>query len=227
MRLLYWLCLLSLLLCVKVSDSQTGSANLSIYALRFADNHQKAYLSNGDDTVEISLSTARILGPYPIEILADATVVLKSKKVTEEGDLVLRPIAEAKLQSEIREPLMILVPSAERLPYRSIIIEKSTDDFVLGSYLLVNLAPMKLRARVGSNEFVALANSVTAIIPSSKEGDFLDVQFENYQPDGWKTFARTQWVNNKAKRSLLFAYLEPNTDRLKIKGIPIETPAVF
>ena len=91
----------------------------------------------------------------------------------------------------------------------------------MGSYLLINLSPMEVRGVVGSNQVVVSAQSVTAIPPSSTAGDSLDVHFEYNRSSGWQTFARTRWVNEKDKRSLLLAHLDPKTGRMKIKGIPV------
>ena len=174
-----------------------------------------------DETVEVGLSTARIVGPYPTVLDADSTVTLRCKAETEEGAPIYPPIAQAKLTDEIKAPLMILVPAAESLPYQAIIIDLSLERVPVGCYLLMNLSPLELRGFVGSNQVVVSAEGVTQIIPSSVDEGFLDVHFEYESPEGWKTFARTRWVNKTGKCSLLLAYQDSKTKRMKIKGIPI------
>jgi hypothetical protein len=153
---------------------------------------------------------------------ADSDVILRSKKETEEGTVIYPPIAQVKLPRDIKEPVMVLVPSAESLPYQAMIIDRSLERFPVGSYLLINLSPMEVRGMVGSNEVVVSAESVTAIIPSSVDEDLLDVHFEYERPKGWKTFARTRWINEGNKRSLLLAYLDPKTKRMKIRGVAVK-----
>lgn len=208
-------------LLVQLVGAQAQAIDLSVYALGYADDHKTVYLLNGDDeTVEIALSTARIVGPYTV-LDADSGVILRGKKETEEGTVIYPPIAQAKLPSGIKEPVMILVPSTESLPYQAIMIDQSLERFPVGSYLLINLSPMEVRGMVGSNKVVVSAESVTAIIPSSEDEDLLDVHFEYERPEGWKTFARTRWAREESKHSLLLAYLDPKTKRMKIRGITV------
>ena len=197
--------------------------NLSVYALGYADDHRTVYLLNGgDEAVEIALSTARIVGPYNISLDADSDVILRCKLETHEGTVIYPPIAQAKLPRGIKEPVMILVPSTQSQPYQPIIIDKSFARFPVGSYLLMNLSPMKMRGMVGSFKVVVSAGSVTAIIPSTQDVDLLDVHFEYECPEGWKTFARTRWAREERKRSLLLAYLDPKAECMKIKGLAVK-----
>lgn len=214
-------------LLVQLISVQAQAIDLSVYALRYADDHKTVYLLNGEDeAVEIALSTARIVGPFHTVLDADANVILRSKKEIEEGTVIYPPIAQAKLPRAIKEPVMILVPATESLPYQAIMIDQSLESFPVGSYLLINRSPMEMRGKVGSNEVVVSAESATAIIPSSVDGDLLDVHFEYERPkEGWRTFARTRWVNDKNKRSLLLAYQDPKTKRMKIRGIPVKSLA--
>ena len=218
-RFLFLVCILL----AQVAGVQVQAVDLSVYVLGYAEDHKTVYLLNGEgEAVEVALSTARMVGPYHTVLDADKDVILRSKKETEEGATTYPPIAQAKLPSDIKEPVMILVPSAGSLPYQSIIIDRSLEHFPLGSYLLINLSPMEVRGLVGSSKVVVSAESVTTIIPSSEDEDLLDVHFEYERPQGWKTFARTRWVNENGKRSLLLAYLDPQTKRMKIKGIPVK-----
>ena len=206
-----------------VAGVSAQAVDLSVYALSYAEDHKTVYLLNDEGAaVEIALSTARMVGPYHTLLDAGSDVILRSKKETEEGALTYPPVAQAKLPSHIKEPVMILVPSSESLPYKSVIIDRSLERFPLGSYLLINLSPMEVRGLVGSSQVVVSAESVTAIVPSSEDEDLLDVHFEYQRPKGWKTFARTRWVNETDKRSLLLAHLDPKTTRMKIKGIPVK-----
>ena len=210
------------MLTAQVAGVQAQAVDLSVYALGYTEDHKTVYLLNSEEeAVEIALSTARIVGPYHTVLDADSTITLRSQVEAGEGAAIYPPIAQAVLPREVKEPVVILVPSAASLPYQASIIDQSLEHFPLGSYLLMNLSPMEVRGLVGSNQVVVSAESVSTIIPSSADEDFLDVHFEYESPQGWKTFARTRWVNNAGKRSLLLAYQDPKTKRMKIKGIPI------
>ena len=197
--------------------------DLSVYAIAYAEGHQTVYLTHSQSAAsEIALSTANILGPYRVVLDASSNIILSSKEETEEGTITYPTIAQAALSSHIKEPVMILIPSTESLPYQSIFIDQSLEHFAVGNYMLINLSPMKLRGTVGSNQVEVSTEGVTTIIPSSEDESSLNVHFEYERPQGWKTFARTRWMNEKGKRSLLLAYLDPQTKRMKIKGIPVK-----
>jgi len=102
---------------------------------------------------------------------------LEAKKENKEGTLNYPAIAQAKLPSDIKEPVMMLVPSTEGLPYESMIIDQSLERIPAGGYLLINLSPMEVRGLVGSSQVVVSGGSATAIIPSAGDGDLLDVHF--------------------------------------------------
>lgn len=200
----------------------TQIIGLSVCTLGYAEDHKSVYLLDGDDqAVEIALSTARIVGPYRIALDADSTAILRGKKETEEGTVTYYPVAQAKLPGHTKEPVMILVPSTESLPYRAIIIDRSLEHLSVGSYLMINLSPMEVRGSVGDNEVVVSANNDTTIILSSEDADSLDVHFEFEGADGWQTFARTRWTQAVSKRSLLLVYQDPKTERMRIRGVPI------
>lgn len=197
-----------------------------VYAIAYAEGLQTVYLTSGKgESSEIALSTANVRGPYLTVLDARSNIILRSKQENEEGAIIFPPIAQVRLPDHIKEPLMILMPSTGNQPYEALIIDRSLGSFPMGSYLLINLSPMDIRGMVGSNEVVVSSESVTAIIPSSVDEDLLDVHFQYERPTGWRTFARTRWVNDKNKRSLLLTYLDPKTKRMKIRGIPVKSLA--
>jgi hypothetical protein len=197
--------------------------DISVYALAYAEGHQSVYLTNSkNEASEIRLSTANLLGPVQTALDADSTITLRTKKETEEGAPIYPPIAQVKLPVEIKEPLLVLIPSTGNQPYEALIIDRSLESFPAGSYLLINLSSMDIRGVVGNTKVAVAADSVSSVIPSSDQEDLLDVHFEYERPNRWKTFARTRWAKEGNKRSLLLAYLDPKTKRMKIRGVTVK-----
>jgi hypothetical protein len=198
--------------------------DISVYALAYAEGHQSVYLTNSkNEASEIRLSTANLLGPVQTALDADSTITLRTKKETEEGAPIYPPIAQVKLPVEIKEPLLVLIPSTGNQPYRAVIVDRSLESFPMGSYLLINFSSMDVRGHVGNTKVAVAAGSVSSVIPSSDTEDFLDVHFEWGRPKQWKTFARTRWAKEGNKRTLLLAYLDPKTKRMKIRGVPVKS----
>jgi len=195
---------------------------LSVFSVAYAEGHQTIYLTNSKNEVsEVRLSTANILGPYETMVDADSNVMLRTKGKTEEGATIYPPIAQIKIPTNIKEPLMILVPSSGDQPYRALIIERSLAGFPNGSYTLINFSPMEIRGLVGQTRVIAPARKITRFNPSSNKEVILDVHFKYELAEDWKTFGRTRWVNERNKRTLLLAYPDPKTKRMRIKGIPV------
>ena len=195
---------------------------LSVFSVAYAEGHQTIYLTNSKNEVsEVRLSTANILGPYETMLDADSNIMLRTKAISAEGATIYPPIAQIKIPTNIKEPLMILVPSSGDQPYRALIIERSLAGFPNGSYTLINFSPMEIRGLVGQTRVIAPARKITRFNPSSNKEDILDVHFKYELAEEWKTFGRTRWVNERNKRTLLLAYPDPKTKRMRIKGIPV------
>jgi len=198
------------------------NVKLSVFSVAYAKGHETIYLTNSkDETSEIRLSTANILGPYETMLDADSNFFLRTKSKTEEGDTIYPPIAQIKMPATIKEPLVVLVPSSGTHAYQALIIERSVDKFPNGSYALINFSPANIRGLVGQTKVVAPARKITLFNPSSNQEDMLDVHLQHEDEERWRTFGRTRWMNDKKKRSLLLAYTDPKTKRMKIKGIPL------
>jgi hypothetical protein len=198
---------------------------VSVFSVAYAEGHQTIYLTNSKgEASEIRLSTANIRGPYKTVLDADSNVTLRTKAKSEEGATIYPPIAQIKIPGNIKEPLMILVPSSGKQPYRALIIERSLDEFPNGSYTLINFSPMDIRGLVGKTQVIAPLKKITSFNPSSSEDRMLKVHFQYKRTDDWETFVRTKWANKRNKRTLLLAYPDPKTKRMKIKGIPVRPP---
>ena len=198
------------------------NTELSVFSVAYAEGHQTIYLTNSkNEACEVRLSTANILGPYETMLDADSNIILRTKAISEEGATIYPAIAQIKIPGNIKEPLMILVPASGDKPYRALVIERSLDKFPNGSYTLINFSPMDIRGLVGKTRVIAPAKKITRFNPSSNKEAMLDVHFKHQRADDWKTFGRTRWVNDKKKRTLLLAYPDPKTKRMKIKGIPV------
>ncbi|MEO1856512.1 MAG: hypothetical protein ABGY95_03970 [Rubritalea sp.] len=202
--------------------SSLESVKLSVYAMAYAEGHKKIYLTNSKgETKQVSLSTANILGPYQTALDADSNLILRTQKKTNEGATIYPPIAQVKFPDDIKEPLMILVPSADGQAYEAVFIDRSLESFPKGCYMMTNLSSKEIHGHVGDTKVDVMPDNITLITPTVGKEDLLDVHFEYQSTNQWRTFARTRWVYKKNKRSLLLAFLDPKTKRMRIRGVPL------
>ena len=207
---------------VSLLAQQPTSVKISIFTFQYAQGHQEIFLNSKDGEYEsVTLSSANILGPFRAAQSEEGEVFLHEQKKTEEGAVIYPVIAGVKIPSSVREPLLILVPRSGDQPYGALVIDRSLSKFPEGSYQLINFSKSEIRALIGKTRVIAPPLKITSFDPSSNSDDLLNVHFKYQLAEDWRTFGRTRWVNDRNKRSLLVAYLDPRTERMKIKGIPL------
>ena len=224
------LCLVTIALVlsgVSLFAQQPATVKISIFTFQYAEGHQEIFLNSKSGEYEaVTLSSANILGPFKAVLSEDGQVFLHERQKTAEGVDIYPAIAAVKIPSSVREPLLILVPRSGDQPYGALVIDRSLSKFPEGSYRLINFSRSEIRALIGKTRVLAPPMKITSFDPSSNSDDVLDVHFKYKLAEDWRTFGRTRWVNEKSKRSLLVAYLDPRTERMKIKGIPLRQSRV-
>jgi len=199
------------------------SLEISLYAFDYAKGHQTIFLTDSKNQVnEIKLSNANILGPFKTVLDDKLNITLRAQVKNDEGAILYPAICKVKIPSHIKEPLVILFPRIENQVYKGIVMDRSVDNFPKGSYKLYNVSSSVIRGFVGKTKIIAPPKKITSFNPSNNREDLLDVKFQYRRTSDWKTFGRSRWVNEKEKRSLLCAYLDPKTKRMKIRGIAVK-----
>jgi hypothetical protein len=198
------------------------SIDLLIYAFAYAKGHQTIYLAQAEGIPkEVKLSNANILGDFTTVIDEERKIALRKKDVNEEGETIYPAIAEFKIPSNTKRPLLILYPADGDQPYKAIVVDHDLTDFPNGSYKFINFSPNIIRGLVGKTKVTAPSKKITAFNPSGNKEALLDVHFQYKGRQKWQTFGRTRWINEKVKRSLLCAYIDPRTKLMKIRGLVI------
>ncbi|MEJ6570748.1 MAG: hypothetical protein QNL01_01860 [Akkermansiaceae bacterium] len=204
-------------------NKEEASMYISIYAFDYAKEHKSIFLADKKDHAkEVKLSNANILGPFKTIVEGDSKITLRSQANNKEGKTIYPAITQVKIPANIKAPLLILFPVPGAQVYKAIVVDRSLSNFPKGSYKLINVSPSAIRGGVGKTKIIAPSKKITPFNPSSNREKLLDVHFQYKRTSDWKTFGRTRWVNEKEKRSLLCAYLDPKTKRMKIRGIIVK-----
>jgi hypothetical protein len=215
--------LISLTVNIIAQQGEAQSIEVSLYAFEYAKEHQTIYLATSKkEPYAVALSKANILGPFKTLVEGGSKVTLRKEAKNKEGTTIYPAIAHVKIPANIREPLLILFPTSGNQVYKAIVVDRSLSNFPKGSYKLINVSPSVIRGLVGKTKIIAPARKITPFNPSSNREELLGVHFQYRRSNDWKTFGRTRWVNEKEKRSLLCAYLDPETKRMKIRGITVK-----
>ena len=197
----------------------------------YAKDHKTVYLAKPKkDYHEIRLSTANIYGPFETQLTDERRLLLTKKTIVPieneaEDEIIYSALADVKIPTSIKEPLLILVPtrSDDEMRYKALVIERNVGDFPFGSYKFINFSTRKIRGMIGKTFMEVAPKKMTNFDPLKKnKEDRLKVQFQYQKTGGWQTFGAATWANRGDRRTLLFAYLAPDTGRMKIRGIPIK-----
>jgi hypothetical protein len=201
--------------------------SVSLYAFEYANGHKTIYLTDKKDKAqEIRLSNANILGPFETLLDDESKISIRTRATTDEGLIIYPPIVSVKIPASMKQPLLVLVPVAGREPYKALVLDRAMVNFPKGSYKLINFSPYDVRGLVGKTKIASPAKKITAFNPSRNSQSLLDVHFQYKRASDWKTFGRTRWVNEQEKRSILCAFLDPITKRMKIRGLVVKPVAL-
>jgi len=205
--------------------------NVYLYAADYAKEHKTVYLAKSNKGYhEIGLSRANIYGPFKTNVSEDGRLLLCQRQspppeAETKVEYIYPPIAAVKIPGSMKEPLLILVPTEGQMRYKALAIERSVTDFPMGSYKLINFSSRNVRGIIGKTLMQVSAFKMTSFDPSKGNADDrLNVQFQYREGDRWHTFGATTWANRTDKRTLLCAYISPDTGRMKIRGIPVKEP---
>ena len=217
------ICLILLFVLGSLSHAREKPSRIpvSFYCFAYADGLQEVYVRTGADSYsEIQLSTANIIGPMEM-ILSDGAVTLHRKDKDAEGREIHPLVGSAKI-GRAGKPLLVLFPAAknDKLPYRTLTLDRSNANFPLGSYQFINVSPHPMRGRVGKTLLHSKPGSVTNLRPEGAPGDVVAVVFEHHDGKLWRPMTQTRWAIRSDRRTLLCAYLDPRDRRVKMRAIP-------
>jgi hypothetical protein len=192
---------------------------LSIFCFDYATGLKSVQVKRGaSELAEVKLSTANIVDAGKVE--------------TEEGSIRLYgfpeestkapAVASAKL-GELREPLMILVPTevGADFAYRSHLVERDPAKFPLGSCVFVNLTPHPVRINLGEEKREIAPGADLLVKPAVAAGEVISVTVECQIGGHWQAVSSSRWAQRVDRRSLVTLHLSPRTGRVQMKSIPL------
>lgn len=217
----YILGFLLLLLSLAYGQAPLPKANSSFYCFRYADGLEDVFVRTGADAYQkVELSTANMLGPLGV-VITDGAILVHRQEIDPEGKTIYPPVGKIPLRG-IDKPLLVLFPGKkdDPLPYRGIAIDRDQAKFPLGSYQFMNLSPYPMRGLVGKVQILTKPGEVKNLKPEGDPGQMQNVIFEYFEEKNWRTMTKTRWAIRDDRRNLMCAYLDPATDRVKLRSIP-------
>ena len=193
----------------------------SFYCFRYADELEDVFVRTGAEAYQkVELSTANMLGPLGV-VVSEGSVFVHREDTDPEGNTIYPPVGKVALRG-IDKPLVVLFPGKkdDPLPYRGIAIDRDNAKFPMGSYQFMNLSPYAMRGLVGKVRIDVKPGEVTNLKPQGEPGQMQQVIFEYLDGEIWKTMTKTRWAVRDDRRNLMCAYLDPKSQRVKLRSIP-------
>lgn len=209
------------LLATSASAQETPKVSTSIYCFKYAKGLEDVFVQTGAKKfTKVELSTANMLGPIGV-VSEDGNITVRREEIDDEGKATYPAVGKVSLRGLAR-PLIVLFPGGEDdpLPYRGVTIDRSEASFPMGSYKFMNLSPHPMRGLVGKDRVDARPGEVKELKPQGQPGEMRPVRFEFHDGDNWRTMTETRWVIRDDRRSLLCAFLDPDSNRVKMRSIP-------
>ncbi len=192
---------------------------LSIFCFDYATGLKSVQVKRGaSELAEVKLSTANIVDAGNVEAEEESVRLYGFPEESTKAPAV----ASAKL-GELREPLMILVPTEEgaEFAYRSHLVERDSAKFPLGSCVFVNLTPHPVRVTLGEEKQEIAAGADLLVKPAVAAGEVISVTVECQIGEHWQAVSSSRWAQRVDRRSLVTLHLSPRTGRVQMKSIPL------
>ena len=215
-----------LLLLVLAFTSVTGAQEkpprvaTSFYCFQYAPGLEDVFVRTGAKAFQkIELSTANMIGPVSI-VSIDGVVTVHRQDTDEDGNMIYPVAGTAKVSGGVSKPLVLLLPGGEQAGYRTLVMDRSNARFPMGSYQFVNLARFPVRGLIGKTPVAVRSGGVSNIKPAGDPGEMVTVLFEYNDGTRWRTMTKTRWAIRDDRRTLMCSYVDPRTQRVKLRSIP-------
>jgi len=174
----------------------------------------------GDDkTIEVQTPGNELSPAYEVPVL-DSIVVGKST-TNDKGEPVFEVYGKAKSLGTSKQIILLMRKGKEtRDGFVVLPINGDLGNFGGGSYLFINASALNVGGIIGDSKFALKPGQRNLLKPTPNFADEIcQVTLAYQREDDWKTFKDTRWSANKAYRSLVFFYQNPQTGRLGVAPV--------
>ncbi|MFK7912024.1 MAG: hypothetical protein AB8F34_15695 [Akkermansiaceae bacterium] len=206
-----------------IAQESEREVSAAFYAFKYAEGLKVVYLRTGENSYEpIALSTANMVGPIKARVTG-GNLSLHSRASNEEGKTAYPKVGSVKVPDGISKVLIILAPRTKtNIPsYQTLLVDRGETNFQPGSYKLINLSPYPIRGAIGrGTRFLCNNGKISTFKTKGTPGQALPVLFQYQKNDRWQRLTETRWAHSKNKRTLLCAYFDRSSRRMRLRSIP-------
>lgn len=215
----FLLALMGLLLGLHPAGAKTTEPIL-LYCTAYSSDVKSVFLKGeGDGYSEVSLSVANVI-ELPKAHTEEGKLTLFGTPA-ENGERIVVTVAET---DGIQRPLIVLYPSVKGAPaaYRAITVEADTKAFPLASFQLVNLSPHPIRiSHEEAEPFELESEGIRNFAPKDATAAPLAIKIEYKVDDNWLLLSSSSWAARKDRRTLVCIQLDPLTERMNVRSVPL------
>lgn len=215
----FLLALMGLLLGLHPAGAKTKEPIL-LYCTAYSSDVKSVFLKGeGDGYSEVTLSVANVIE------LPNAQA--KEGKLTffgAAGENGERPVAAVAETAGVKRPLIVLSPSGkgDAAAYQAITVEADIRAFPLATFQLVNLSPHTVRISHDEADAIELqSRGIHNFAPKGAVAAPLAIRVEYKADDNWLLLSSSSWAARKDRRTLVCIQLDPLTERMNVRSVPL------
>lgn len=170
-------------------------------------------------TIEIQTPGNELSPFYEAPMLE--TIVVGKTIMNENNEPVFEVYGQAKSLGTSKQIILLMRKGREnRDGFVVIPVNGELGDFGGGSYLFINASGVNVGGVIGDAKFALKPGQRNMLKPKPDfDGQICQVTLAYEREDKWKTFKDTRWSADKAYRSLVFFYQNPENGRLGVAPV--------
>jgi hypothetical protein len=209
--------------------AQSRQVSLRTLCFRHVDDIREVLLVSGGGAkptlTPVKLFTSAYSDPVGATITGGRLVFAVQGK-DPGGEDALRTVARGPLATGSRQVAIFLPSGDDEIPYRLTVIDETEERFPMGSTLIYNLTPTKVRFTIGEHR-KELESGVIALVPlptRTNERSQATVRVSLADRNGaWVPVSSTVWKVSRKMRTLALAFLHPGSNQPTVQCFQ-ETP---
>lgn len=172
-----------------------------------------------DKTMEVQTPGNELSPAYEVPPLE--SIVVGKTTVNAKGEKVFEVYGQAKSLGVSKQIILLIRKGKENSEGFVVVpINGALGEFGGGSYLFINASGLNVSGIIGDSKFSLKPGQRRLLNPKPDfDDEICQVTLSYQREDKWKTFKDTRWSANKAYRSLIFFYQNPENGRLGVAPI--------
>lgn len=209
----------------QAQNQSEGEVQLQFVSFPKAANPEpiELYLGEGK-TLEVEIPTNRLSKKYSVKAMPTWILGKTAESAVEDADPVFAPYGRANSISSPTQLILVIRKGRQNEDGLALIpMPNTARNFGGGSFFFLNATPMDIAGIISNKRFSLKPGKFTIVEPEPSEVKgvyrYCKTQLAYRKGDDVRAFFNSTWRLNDKARSLIFFYLDPKTQRIRMHSI--------